>query len=187
MKTKITFIIISTLVAILLISSGYALWQENLYVVGNIKIVPDPDVLASMESQLERLEEELEDEMERQRIAEEERKAAEAQALLDAQNKLEEGEATKLQLEATNKSEDNSGEIISVPPTTPIETSDEIDSEEKGTKDELVDSIVDDKEKDIKEVIETEDSNAKINEDSVESSDNKENTSEKNKIEEFNE
>lgn len=91
MGKKLIILILSIITAVSLISGGYGKWSEELNIVGDIQVVPNPEVLSDMESQLSRLEKQLEEEIEKQRLYEEQQKAlAEQQAVLDAQKLLEE-------------------------------------------------------------------------------------------------
>lgn len=63
MKTKITVILISILVALMLISNGYGVWNKSLRIEGDIRVVPELDVLEAMESQLDDLEKQLDEEI----------------------------------------------------------------------------------------------------------------------------
>ena len=103
-------IIISLVIALALVSGGYGIWTENLNVKGDITVVPDPDVLAGMKSDLEDLESELESAeadldyaLEQQRL-EEERLLAELQAQLEAEKIAEE---QRLAEEQKNREEQN--------------------------------------------------------------------------------
>lgn len=92
MGKKTTIVLISILSAFIIMSSGYGLWQEELIIEGNIKVIPDPKVLEAMESELDELilQEEL-------RLAEE-LKVAEEQELLEVQKLLEEQRQLELSL-----------------------------------------------------------------------------------------
>lgn len=63
MKTKITVVLISIFVALMLISSGYGVWNKSLRIEGDIRVVPELDVLEAMESQLDDLEKQLDEEI----------------------------------------------------------------------------------------------------------------------------
>lgn len=44
MRKRISIVLISVLSAFLIMTSGYGLWQKELIIEGNIKIIPDPRV-----------------------------------------------------------------------------------------------------------------------------------------------
>ena len=93
MRKKSIVIILSLITAFSIISLGYAKWQKELFIIGNIKVKPDPDVLDSMYVQLDSLYfelDDLEELLEQQLLFEEEQRLlAEQQALLEAQKLLE--------------------------------------------------------------------------------------------------
>ena len=72
MKSKIGILIISVIISIFLLSGSYGKWKKELRIVGNIKVVPNPEILESMESELSYLEQELSETLLAQNIIKEE-------------------------------------------------------------------------------------------------------------------
>lgn len=130
---KITIILLSTLSAFIIMSSGYGLWKKGIIIKGKIDVVPDPNVIASLEASIEQKYREIDALLEEQRIQEELR-LLEEQKILEEQKKLE---------------EENSEIESTLPPT-----SEKIDNEENGNEieveiiieDEVSDSASDDPE-----------------------------------------
>lgn len=66
MKIKIMIVLTSVFMAIALITSGYGKWSKDLKIEGNIKVVPDPNVIEAMELQLANLEQQLNEQINEQ-------------------------------------------------------------------------------------------------------------------------
>lgn len=66
MKIKIMIVLTSVFMAIALITNGYGKWSKDLKIEGNIKVVPDPNVIEAMELQLANLEQQLNEQINEQ-------------------------------------------------------------------------------------------------------------------------
>lgn len=88
---KLFVLLISVLLAMVLISGGYGVWTEQIEIEGNLQVIPDPEVISSMKTEisslmstLDSLERQLEG-SENERAYEEQQKIlAEQQAALEA-------------------------------------------------------------------------------------------------------
>lgn len=122
---KVTVILISLLAGFIIMTSGYGLWQKSLFIKGDIDVIPDPDVIMSLKSEIDDKYEQIEDKyrqiedlIEQQKAYEEEQKAIAAQQELDAQQKLqaqkdeEAQKALKAQTQENNSDEKDSETIM---------------------------------------------------------------------------
>lgn len=146
---KIIVIIVSLLTAFAIMSGGYGKWREELKIVTDIVVLPDPAIINSLIAQREQLI------LDAQRIEEErlleEQKALEAQKLLEAEKLLQE----KVEVEELEESQDMFNieiEVLDPPPSVNYEIDDiqESDPAENETE-EVIEDINDSEEPSLQE------------------------------------
>ncbi|MGB4438071.1 MAG: hypothetical protein WBJ13_02365 [Sedimentibacter sp.] len=111
MKSKLNIVFISVFTAMMLISAGYGKWEKELHISGNIRVVPDPAVLAEMNSQLEELENQLN---KHKAFAEQQRILSEQQKLLEEQTPLIENVPEQENINSVNDSNVGLEEVTNI-------------------------------------------------------------------------
>jgi|GEM_PF-1124535 hypothetical protein len=99
MRNRFFTILLSFSAAIILLYGSYAKWEKELYINGNIRVVPDPAVLADMKNQLNELQMQLEEQKifeEQQRLLVEQQKLLEQQRLLEEQGAMEQNDSSQV-------------------------------------------------------------------------------------------
>lgn len=71
MRKKAIVIFISILSAFIIISSGYGKWHKQLFIEGNIDVIPNPNVIKGLELEMGKKQQELQDLYEEQQLLEE--------------------------------------------------------------------------------------------------------------------
>lgn len=144
MKIKITVVLMSIFVALMLISSGYGVWNKSLKIEGNIRVVPEPKVLEEMETWLDDLEKRLDEEfMSEQNLAVEQLQLQMKKSAGSAQNNDNNGE---LRLEQNiNKGVEEETKDTAKNENRDIEPEEDINKETEG----VIDSVAGNNNNDI--------------------------------------
>lgn len=109
---KIIMVLSSLLLAMIIVSSGYGLWSKNLIIEGDIEVVPDPEVIAGLQSEISSKEAQISELVEQQRmleLAEQQRTEGEQKVrealLVEEQNKSGE----QVQVDDNNTQDETQG------------------------------------------------------------------------------
>jgi hypothetical protein len=110
------------------------IWEKDLIIEGNIDVIPDPEILSSMESRLVDLQNILDEKYEAKKILEEQQRLLEEKTLQEEQKSLEQGNIEQ-NLQENEKIGENNSNIV--PETEKIDMPESDEEVINETEDEL--------------------------------------------------